>query len=224
MTHDLRLDAVFRAIRLVEHQLRSPINVKDMAAEAGYSLYHFCAVFSQYAGHSPYDYLIRRRMTEAGKKLLDGDHRILDIAVEFQFDSHEGFTRAYKRMFGCPPSISQQNGCLPYLACLEPLTEAHLLCLQQAGRFTPTEIKEWEPQSGNPQILQTCYPHKNPPKAVDSSAEQLAVFNLPETINTTLACDWILHTWLFFSHYQLSGNVVYQPKASELVLPINKID
>ena len=219
MTLDVRMDAVLRAIQLVEHQLRAPVNVKDMAAEAGYSPYYFCALFSQWAGHSPYDYLIRRRMTEAGKDLLQTNQRILDVAVEFQFESHEGFTRAYRRMFGQPPRVSKQANCLPYLACLEPLDRAHLECLFQVGRFTPQEIIEWHDVTGVPYSVQTCFPGT----AVAVNVEEpdaAAIFSLPESMDPSLAIEWILHTWLFFSPYQLQGNQVVWINEHTLALPI----
>ena len=219
MTLDLRMDAVLRAIQLVEHQLRAPVNVKDMAAEAGYSPYYFCALFSQWAGHSPYDYLMRRRMTEAGKELIDTDQRILDVAVDFQFESHEGFTRAYRRMYGQPPRDSKQANCLPFLACLDPLERADLECLFQVGRFTPEEITEWHGISGVPYPVKVCYPGTAVPVQY-GIPEAAAIFSLPESSDHRLALEWILHTWLFFSPYQMVGNKIVWVDEHTLAVPI----
>ncbi|MEE4194047.1 MAG: AraC family transcriptional regulator [Anaerolineae bacterium] len=219
MTLDVRMDAVLRAIHLVEHQLCAPVTVKDMAAEAGYSPYYFCALFSQWAGHSPYDYLIRRRMTEAGKQLLLTDQRILDTAMDFQFESHEGFTRAYRRMFGQPPRDSQQSGCLPYLACLEPLDRAHLECLWQVGRFIPREIIDWRNVTGVPYTVQICFPGTAVPIPQEEPSTA-AVFPIPECSDHALALDWILHTWLFYSPYHLHGTDVVWVDEHTLAVPI----
>lgn len=219
MTLDVRMDAVLRAIRLVEHQLRAPVNVRDMAAEAGYSPYYFCALFSQWAGHSPYDYLMRRRMTEAGKELLQTDRRIVDTAMDYQFESHEGFTRAYRRMFGQPPRDSQQSGCLPYLSCLEPLTPEHLECLFQVGRFSPREIIDWEAITGVPCTVQVCFPDTAVPFQTEEPSNA-AVFTIPECSDPALALDWILHTWLFYSPYHLHGADVVWIDEHTLAVPI----
>jgi len=221
MTLDTRLEAVLRVIHLVEHQLHAPLNVRDMAAEAGYSPYYFCALFSQWTGHSPYDYLMRRRMTEAGKDLIDNGRRILDVAVDFQFESHEGFTRAYRRMFGEPPRDSMQSGCLSYLACLEPLTRPHLECLWQAGRFTPREMQPWTEVPGVPFQVQVCYPATTVPVRRGEPAS-LAVFAIPESVDHLVAMEWVLHTWLFFSPYVLHGDVVHWVDERTLALPIGQ--
>jgi AraC family transcriptional regulator len=36
--------------------------------------------------------------------LSKGERRVVDVAFDFVFDSHEGFTRAFARQFGVPPS------------------------------------------------------------------------------------------------------------------------
>ena len=35
--------------------------------------------------------------------LRQGGHRVLDVALDFVFDSHEGFTRSFARGFGISP-------------------------------------------------------------------------------------------------------------------------
>jgi AraC-like DNA-binding protein len=35
--------------------------------------------------------------------LRDGAVKVLDVALDFEFDSHEGFTRAFTREFGLKP-------------------------------------------------------------------------------------------------------------------------
>jgi len=63
-------DAILRAIDLVEERLHQSVTVAAMAEAAGYSLYHFCRVFSKYTRHTPYDYLMRRRMTLAATEVV----------------------------------------------------------------------------------------------------------------------------------------------------------
>jgi AraC family transcriptional regulator len=101
---DERLQAIYAAIRFVEDHLQEPITVADLAAAAGYSLYHFIRTFNQTVQRTPYDYLMRRRLSEAARELLSGEHRVIDIAFDFQFNNHETFTRAFGRVFGMPPS------------------------------------------------------------------------------------------------------------------------
>ncbi len=96
--------AISAALKFIETRLREPITVGDIAAAAGYSLYHFIRTFNQIVQHTPYDYLMRRRLSEAAGKLLESECRVIDIALDFQFNNHETFTRAFGRIFGMPPS------------------------------------------------------------------------------------------------------------------------
>jgi AraC family transcriptional regulator len=99
-----QLTAIGEALAFAERHLKQEIAVADMANAAGYSLYHFCRVFNGLVHHTPYDYLMRRRLSQAAQLLLETDWNIVDVAFEYQFNSHETYSRAFKRMFGVPPS------------------------------------------------------------------------------------------------------------------------
>ncbi|MBT7191835.1 MAG: helix-turn-helix transcriptional regulator [Anaerolineae bacterium] len=99
-----KITAIYSAIEFIEKHLKDEISVGDIAASAGYSLYHFIRVFNQTVQHSPYDYLIRRRLSEAALELRASDRRIIDISMDYCFQNHETFSRAFKRMFAVQPS------------------------------------------------------------------------------------------------------------------------
>ena len=74
--NDLMCDQVapiFQAIEFIESHLQEDITVAQIADAAGYSLFHFMRKFNQMVHHTPYDYLIRRRLTEAAKALIHSD-------------------------------------------------------------------------------------------------------------------------------------------------------
>jgi len=102
--------AVARAIDFIEDSLKEEIGIADAAYAASYSLYHFCRLFNRYVHHSPYDYLIRRRLTEAALELKETDRKIIDIAFDYQFNSHEAFCRAFKRFTGMQPKEWRKKG------------------------------------------------------------------------------------------------------------------
>jgi AraC family transcriptional regulator len=54
-------------------------------------------------GDSPKEYLRRRRLTIAADRLLKEPVGILELALEYQFQSQEAFTRAFKQMFNMTP-------------------------------------------------------------------------------------------------------------------------
>jgi AraC family transcriptional regulator len=131
------LDAILLALEAVESGMQSPIQVSDLAAAAGYSLFHFTRLFNRIVHHSPFDYLIRRRLSQAAHDLKSADTRILDIALTYQFNSHESFTRAFKRMFGIPPSQCRGKSPDPHLA-LDPV-DSEMLGLVHSGSLVIRE-------------------------------------------------------------------------------------
>ena len=120
------LPPIHRAIEFIEAHLRAEITVADMAAAAGYSLYHFIRTFNQITFFTPYEYLMRRRLSAAAGDLFSSNKRVIDIAIEYRFNNHETFTRAFKRMFAMQPSQWRELPAIPRRATLPPLTLAHL--------------------------------------------------------------------------------------------------
>lgn len=98
---DRRLQRVFD---LVEECISGPCTVETMAREACFSLFHFIRVFTRASLYSPYEYLIRRRVSSAMERVFREEFRITDAAFEYGFDSVEGFSRAVKRCCGRAPS------------------------------------------------------------------------------------------------------------------------
>ena len=61
---------------------------------------HAYRIFKELLGKTPLEYVRAIRLTNSAKNLLEGKDNILDIAIESQFDTHEGFTRAFSNEFG----------------------------------------------------------------------------------------------------------------------------
>lgn len=96
--------AVGGMLDYIKAHLREKITLLQLAKAAGYSPYHAARMFTAMMGESPFEYTRKQRLAQAAVMLSDGDARIIDVALEFQFDSHEGFTRAFHRQFGMPPT------------------------------------------------------------------------------------------------------------------------
>jgi AraC-like DNA-binding protein len=87
----------------IERYIHEPISLLDLARAAGYSPWHAARIFKELIGKAPFEYIRSLRLSRAAVKLKDEDVRIIDIALDFVFDSHEGFTRAFSREFGISP-------------------------------------------------------------------------------------------------------------------------
>ena len=98
------LQAVQRMQDYIETNLNRKITLKELANAAGYSPWHAARLFKEVIGKAPFDYIRALRLTEAALLLRDGEMKVVDVAMDFVFDSHEGFTRAFSREFGMAPS------------------------------------------------------------------------------------------------------------------------
>lgn len=87
----------------IEMHLTDPITLSAMAHAAGYSPWHAARVFKELSGKPPFEYIRLRRLSLAAVRLRDEGTRVIDVAFDFAFDSHEGFTRAFARQFGVAP-------------------------------------------------------------------------------------------------------------------------
>lgn len=96
--------AVQRMQDYIDGHLREEITLLQLARAAGYSPYHSAHLFRQLTGKSPFEYIRLTRLSQAALRLRDTDEPVLDVALDFVFDSHEGFTRAFTRAFGLPPA------------------------------------------------------------------------------------------------------------------------
>lgn len=103
MNREEKIIAVQKAQEYVENHLLEPITLRQLASAAGYSPWHLSRIFAEIAGKTPYEYIRSRRLTEAALVLRDENRRVLDVALDFVFDSQEGFTRAFSREFGISP-------------------------------------------------------------------------------------------------------------------------
>ncbi|MDK2982014.1 MAG: AraC family transcriptional regulator [Chloroflexota bacterium] len=130
---DERLTAISRALAYVEIHLKDKLQVEELAEACGYSLYYFIRLFNQCVHLTPYDYLVRRRLTQAALEVLHSRRRLLDIALDFGFQNAETFTRAFYRVFGLQPSQARKQGGLDQRLLLQPCSREQMLYYQACG-------------------------------------------------------------------------------------------
>ncbi len=95
--------AVKRMKAYISGHLQEEITAVGVAKAAGYSQYHAARIFKEAIGVSPFEYIRRERLTASAHSLRNGKAKVLDVALDFVFDSHEGFTRAFANAFGITP-------------------------------------------------------------------------------------------------------------------------
>lgn len=103
-------ERIEKVIDFVEKNINSKINLDQIASEACFSKYHFHRVFHAIAGETLGDYIRKRRLSLAAKELIFSEKKILEIALEFQFESQATFTRAFKKLFDLTPGDYRKKG------------------------------------------------------------------------------------------------------------------
>ena len=93
-----------RVLTYVDANLDTPIRNKDLAAVARLSEFHFNVAFRQSVGHSPHEYIIRRRMERAQGLMLSTDKTLSEIAAECGLADQPHFARLFRRFAGESPA------------------------------------------------------------------------------------------------------------------------
>lgn len=101
--------AVEKMQEYIDEHIGGEITLKQLSNSSGYSSWHAARIFKEITGKTPFDYIRSVRLSKAALKLRDEEHKILDVALDFVFDSHEGFTRAFSKQFGLSPIRYKQN-------------------------------------------------------------------------------------------------------------------
>jgi len=87
----------------IEQHITEPVSLHKLAEAAGYSPWHSARIFREMTGKAPFEYIRELRLSRAAVRLREGDERVIDVALDFVFESHEGFTRAFSKQFGVSP-------------------------------------------------------------------------------------------------------------------------
>lgn len=94
----------------IEDHLAEPMSVEGLARVACFSEFHFHRVFQSMVGEAVMEYVRKRRLARAAYRIAHTDQRLIDIALDHGFQSHENFTRAFKKVFERTPLAYRKQG------------------------------------------------------------------------------------------------------------------
>ena len=93
------------ALEYIEFHLCEEIKTEDVANICFCSKSTLEKLFRRVHDISMHEYIVRRRMMLAAKKISQQPHMsILDIAIEYGYSTHESFARAFEQIWNCKPS------------------------------------------------------------------------------------------------------------------------
>lgn len=102
-----------RARDAMDARYAEPLDLDTLAAESGYSRYHFAREFHAAFGETPRAYLSRRRVERAKDLLAHANLTVTEVCMMVGFSSLGSFSRRFRELVGCSPSEYQRRGAPP---------------------------------------------------------------------------------------------------------------
>lgn len=90
-------------IDYIEEHISEEIRIETLAKIASLSQFYYQRLFSRLIKKPVNEYIKLRRLARASEALRNKNKRIIDIALDLGFSSHEIFTRTFKNAFGITP-------------------------------------------------------------------------------------------------------------------------
>jgi AraC family transcriptional regulator len=98
----------------IQASLEEDLSLESIATQADMSPFHFHRIFREAVGETLKQYTQRLRLERAAHELRIRNASVLAVALGAGYQSHETFTRAFRRQFGMTPTAFRQNGRLPH--------------------------------------------------------------------------------------------------------------
>lgn len=98
-------ELIKNALRYIDKLGANKTTIEDVAKNAGFSVDYFNRIFRSHTGFNVMEYVRFRKLNRAARMLRNYPGKdILSVALDSGYDSHEGFTRAFKEQYGKTPS------------------------------------------------------------------------------------------------------------------------
>lgn len=111
------LTCIKTSIEYIENHIKENINLDDIATNSCVSSYYLQVGFNIMTGYSIGEYIRNRKLYLAALELNKGA-KIIDVALDFSYETPESFAKAFKRFHGFNPSQIKNHKAKRF----EPLT------------------------------------------------------------------------------------------------------
>lgn len=98
---------------LMDRDWSRPLDLRAVAARAGYSRYHFVRLFRRAYGETPGQYLSRRRIERAKELLRSANLTVTEICLLVGFTSLGTFSARFTRQVGMTPTEFRRAAAAP---------------------------------------------------------------------------------------------------------------
>ncbi len=94
---------ILRVLVAIQERLSEAPRLEELAKLACFSPCHFHRVFRGLVGETVGQHVGRLRLERAAMLLQSSKRQILEVALDSGYESHEAFSRAFRKAFGCTP-------------------------------------------------------------------------------------------------------------------------
>ena len=91
------------SIRYMKEHINEDLTAQNIANYVGYSVFHFCRIFSLITNLTVMEYIRKYRLSIARSE-LEGNKKIIDVALQYGFETASGFTKSFRKEFGYTPT------------------------------------------------------------------------------------------------------------------------
>jgi AraC family transcriptional regulator len=99
----MRNQEMLHLLRDLRGRLDGNLTLGSIARQSGKSRFQVHRELSKVLGETPREFIERLRLEQAAARLSGSRESVFNIALGAGFSSHEVFTRAFRRKFGCTP-------------------------------------------------------------------------------------------------------------------------
>ena len=93
-----------KMITYIENNLDSEINFNELSKITHMNLFILERIFVFLTNMTITEYIKKRRLSKAFEEIRNTNHKIIDIAFKYQYNSATSFTRAFKSVFSITPT------------------------------------------------------------------------------------------------------------------------
>lgn len=93
----------------INNNLEQRLSVDDIAEKAGYSKWYLQKLFARYHNETLARYIRKRKLAACVNDLKNSRTPIINLALKYHFESQQSFTRSFKQLMGCTPSVCRRR-------------------------------------------------------------------------------------------------------------------
>lgn len=106
------VECIGEAVSYIEDNITDDITIEKIAKQVLVSPFYFQKGFTMLCGFTVGEYIRERRLALAGSELISTDKKIIDIALQYGYDSPDSFTKAFTRFHGVTPTAVRKDGAM----------------------------------------------------------------------------------------------------------------